>query len=227
MKFLIISSYALQGITLSFIFFLHPKVRKMFKSFRKQGSANGSDASLASRSSIRKGKNLKPINSWNDFVIQARSSICEGNFHTTEPQTAVSSSPDPTDNRLSLILQPPRRLQNVHQDTKRRHTIRDIMQLAKSNSPKHPTAVPTVAKCITPPLPKVIPNQILDDVQLFDFYYKNLNSIFIQEIPQNPQTSYRDTTTRSQDVNQKFDELLNAKKFKNIVDHDERNDECK
>lgn len=34
---------------------------------------------------------------------------------------------------------------------------------------------------LNPPLPKKIPNQILDDVQLFEFYYKNLNIINFTE----------------------------------------------
>lgn len=61
------------------------------------------------------------------------------------------------------------------------------MWRAKNNLPKNgQPALP--AKCVTPPLPKNIPNQILDDVQLFDFYYKNLNSIYINEATPNIQT---------------------------------------
>lgn len=193
-KFVMVSCSALQGISLVLVFFLHPKVRKMLKSFNKKVSTNASDASLApsaisTKSSTRRNESIEPFNNWNDFVTQARNSICEGNLYTTEPQLIISSSPDPTKNRFSLVVQPS--LDPSHQDPKRRHTIRDIMQLAKSNAPKPSRIIPTVAKCVTPPLPKIIPNQILDDVQLFDFYYRNLNSVFIQEVPQHHQSFHQ------------------------------------
>lgn len=194
-KFLVISCFALQVIALFAIFFAQPKVRKALKNFdkrrlcRKKISSQDSDASLApsriSRNSLCKDEAYEPINSWNDFVIRARSSVCEGNFYTLEPHSPISTSPDPPSakNRISLVLRPP----NSHQmkaDTTRRHAIRDIMWRAKNNLPKggnSTSSTPTAAKCVTPPLPKNIPNEILDDVQLFDFYYKNLNSIFIDD----------------------------------------------
>lgn len=216
-KFLIISCNGLQGVSLSFLFVLHPKMRNLF---RRKISSNGSKASLApsaiSRCSTRKGESPEPISSWNDLVVRARNSICEGNSYSTEPHAAaISSSPDPTKNRFSLIVQPTS-LQNIQQDSKRRHTIRDIMQLAKSNTSKNPSSIPTIAKCVTPPLPKNIPNQILDDVQLFDYYYKNLNSIFIQEIPQN---HHQEATIdiKSQNANRKFDDLMEVNSFKNNI----------
>lgn len=219
-KFLIISCNGLQGTSLSFLFVLHPKLRNLF---RKKVSSNGSKASLApsaiSRSSNKKGESpepISPISSWNELVVRARNSICESNLYSTEPHAAtISSSPDPTKNRFSLMVQPAS-LQNTQQDSKRRHTIRDIMQLAKSNSSKNPPSIPTVAKCVTPPLPKNIPNQILDDVQLFDYYYKNLNSIFIQEFPQN---HHQEATVdiKPQNVNRKFDDLMEVNSFINNI----------
>lgn len=175
---LMVSCQTMQAVSLSFIYFLHPKVRKIFKNISKKVS-NGSDASLApsgiSKNSTANDEN-EPINSWNDFVIRARSSICDGNLYSIEP--SISSAPDPKSlkSRISLINRPNTSYQQY--DPKRR-PIRDIMHRAKSTVSK------PIAKSVTPPLPKNIPNHILDDVQLFDFYYKNLNTVFINENPSN------------------------------------------
>lgn len=37
------------------------------------------------------------------------------------------------------------------------------------------------SKPMTPPLPKIIPDKILDDIQLFNYYYQNLDKILINE----------------------------------------------
>lgn len=185
-KLVVLSGQAAQTFSLSFIYISHPKVRKVFKNITKKISSNGSDASLApsgvSKSSTTKDES-EQINSWNDFVIRARSSICEGNVYSTEP--SISSAPDPTSlkSKISLINRPNTSYQQY--DPKRR-PIRDIMHRAKGAVCKPSSAtVQPIAKCVTPPLPKNIPNHILDDVQLFDFYYKNLNTVFINESPLN------------------------------------------
>jgi hypothetical protein len=103
------------------------------------------------------------INSWQDVVNCAKNSIYYENSAIIGSHNSISSSPEPCD------IQKP--LESIH-----RLTIRQVMQKAK-NLPQ--IEENSVKKCFTPPVPKTIPNQILDDVQLFDFYYKNLDSIFI------------------------------------------------
>lgn len=56
----------------------------------------------------------------------------------------------------------------------KRRPIRQIMQNTKRNSPRVDRV--KLRKVSVPPIPKVIPNQILDDVQLFDAYYRSLDS---------------------------------------------------
>lgn len=241
-KFLMISCEALQLVVLSFIFFAEPRVRKIFKNFdrrhfcRKKISSQDSDASLApskiSGNFSCKEEAYEPINSWNDFVIRARSSVCEGNLYTIEPHSPISTSPDPppAKNRTSLVLKPPSSNQ-IKTDTTRRHAIRDIMWRAKNNVPKGGSVTsltPTAAKCVTPPLPKNIPNQILDDVQLFDFYYKNLNSIFINDdSPPNVVADDTDSNSSSKRMSRLLsfagDRPMTCAKISSIIADDERN----
>lgn len=195
-KFLMTLFYALQAIVLSFAFFLHPNVRKIFKNFNvsrffsKKISSQESALSLAaSGPSVHSIDYNEPVKSWNDFVIRAQSSICDGNLYSVEPRSAICTSPDPltSKSRISLISHP-LITQQIKPNTTRRHTVRDIMMNAKNNLPKNRRAMSTtlsITKCATPPLPKNIPNQILDDVQLFEFYYKNLNSVFINDSTEN------------------------------------------
>jgi hypothetical protein len=49
------------------------------------------------------------------------------------------------------------------------------MLRAKKNLPHVENIAPR--KLSAPPIPKIIPNQILDDVQLFDAYYRSLDSV--------------------------------------------------
>lgn len=223
MKYLLIACQALQPVALCLVFLFHPKVKKLIKNLIKP--SNGSEASLApsgaSRSTISKEKALMPINSWNDFVIRARSSICDENIYTIEPQRSISSSPDPTTtkSRLSMLGHSTHNLDTP--DQKRRHTIRDVMWRAKNNVPK--TA--PVTKCVTPPLPKNIPNQILDDVQLFDFYYNNLNSVFISENPPNEHSNHETVKTvkRIGGILSFGEKPMNTKKHEKISPLDEQN----
>lgn len=195
-KLLITSSYALQLIMLNFVFFLNPKIQKLFENFYpcfwKKISSQESNVSLAPSKTSRGSDGLEPIHSWNDFVIRARNSVCNENLYTTEPRLSISTLPDPPTSKIrtSLVISPSNNAK-VNSDQTRRHTIRDIMWRAKNNFQGN-ESVPEnqpIAKCVTPPLPKNIPNQILDDVQLFDFYYNNLSSIFIDEDSPTPHTS--------------------------------------
>lgn len=214
-KFLMTSCDSLQVMAFVTIFFLQPKVRTVIRKFerkkfcRKKISSQDSDVSLApsrnSRNSINKDDISEPIQSWNEFVIRARSSFCDGNIYTVEPHSQISTSPDPpvTKDRSSLVLRP--KNNQARASPARHHTIRDIMYRAKNNLSKDISnpETPSFPKRVTPPLPKNIPNQILDDVQLFDFYYKNLNSIFINENPPTNIATESDDTESNSSVKRK------------------------
>lgn len=180
-KIVLTSCEAMQAISLLVILFLlHPKTKGVFKEIGKKISSNSSDASLEpsanSRSTTIVHEDNQTVNTWNEFVAKARNSISDGNLYTIEPRISISTSPDPT----KMV-----RSGTYHHslDPRRRNTIRDIMARAKHNAPK-PLSEYSFTTNIIQPLPKNIPNQILDDVRLFDFYYNNLNSIFIDENPQ-------------------------------------------
>ena len=204
---LIISCQSLQLLSLTLIYLLHPKIRNSLKKITKKLQSNNSDSSVApsgaSQSTIiTNSQSKEPICSWNDFLMRARNSISEENVYVVDPRRAVSESPDPVpvQNRSSLPDS------KITKEAKRRHTIRDIMMGAKNESPRSSKVLaPAVAKNVANPLPKNIPNRILDDVQLFDFYYKNLNSVLIEENHPN-KDRLKDDSTKESSV--KFDDLL-------------------
>lgn len=146
--------------------------------FSSRFSPHESNASLApSRLSVNREE---PLHSWQDVVTCAKNSVCYEND--------ISSAPEPYRNRDEVIYELPRAI-----DSNRRHTIRHIMMRAKHNHDDLSNVDEKIMpppKVIAPPLPKTIPPEILDDVKLFDFYYKNLDSIFITD-------SSESVTTRS------------------------------
>lgn len=132
-------------------------------------SQESQNASLApSRLSINREE---PIYSWQDVVTCARNSVCYDN--DIGSISTISNAPEPFKNYNEPIYEVPK-----VGDGTRRHTIRQVMMKAKNiNLSAIEEVMPP--KVISPTLPKNIPPEILDDVQLFDFYYKNLDSIFI------------------------------------------------
>jgi hypothetical protein len=78
----------------------------------------------------------------------------------------ISSLPEPYVN--SVNKQNP---SNDSRDNHGRKTIRQIMLQAKNST------VQTKESLLPKNSPKNIPNQILDDVQLFELYYKNLDKM--------------------------------------------------
>lgn len=142
--------------------------------FSSRFSPHESNASLApSKLSVNRDE---PLHSWQDVVACAKNSVCYEND--------ISTAPEPYRNRDEVIYELPRPI-----DSNRRHTIRHVMMRAKHNNISNIEDI-MPPKVITPPLPKNIPPEILDDVKLFDFYYKNLDSIFITD-------SSESVTTRS------------------------------
>lgn len=149
-------------------------VTKAFKSAQSVDS-NCSNASLANSVNSRLTQSLdseetqRQINSWHEFVIQARNSNCIENFYTIQPlPPVVPTAVNVTGQRAKSERFPSPRI------FKHRKNIRDVMRRAKNEFP---------AKSIqlNSPLPKNIPNQIFDDVQLFEFFYQNLNSVNFTE----------------------------------------------
>lgn len=163
----------LQTIAVCIILFLPPIVNlpklKNFWSTTKISSQN-SNASLApSRLSYN-----EPLNSWHDVVACAKSSCHENVLENESVTTTISTIPEPYKNDDNGSLK------NLRlSDSSKRHklSIRQVMLRAKSNLSHLDEIHPR--KCSTPPIPKIIPSIILDDLQLFDFYYKNLDSIHI------------------------------------------------
>lgn len=170
----------LQPISLCLLFVAKP-LRKMsvpvikIPWFSSRFSPHESNASLApSRLSVNRDE---PLQSWQDVVTCAKNSVCYEND--------ISTAPEPYTNRDEVIYELPRAI-----DSSRRHTIRHVMMRAKHNNLSNIEEIMSPPKVIVPPLPKNIPPEILDDVKLFDFYYKNLDSIFITD-------SNESVTTRS------------------------------
>jgi hypothetical protein len=159
----------LQSISLCVVFFIPSKSNLKLNSYWSVNkiSTQNSNASLAPSSQLSFNRD-DPLNSWQDVMIHAKNSVCYENDVVNDLPEPYRNSAD-ADRRSTESLSQPKR--------NSRHTIRQVMLRAKSNLGQIEEIAPK--KCCTPPLPKIIPNQILDDVQLFDFYYKNLDSIFI------------------------------------------------
>lgn len=191
-KILVLLIDAAKGFLVSFFLILHSRILKCcealpnFKMFTKQ-STTESNVNL----SLPRNFSAKDPVDWDNFMVQARESIekisreKQENFPSIEPRSlSINSDPDPTKSRVSAISL----ISQFSQDSgiagsQRRDTIRNIMYRAKHDnlSRGESSAVPTIAapvKCVIPtPVPKNIPNEILDNVQLFDFYYNNLSSL--------------------------------------------------
>lgn len=172
----VITMEALQGILVSILcFYCDIDFRKVlcqvFKS-RERISSVDSQENLApkkSKTSSKSSPDFQPkrdCSSWQEVVIRARSSIPEPPAGKRTRKLGVISKGSVqrlTNGNLSLELT-------------QKHAFKDVMLRARPIS---------IAPPMSPPIPKHIPDEILDDVQLFDFYYKNLDTIFISSaIPQ-------------------------------------------
>lgn len=166
----------LQSISLCLIFLT--KSLKTFSIpeipwFSTKFSPHESNASLAPSRISSPSSRDEPIYSWQEVVSCAKNSGCYENEIASI--SSISTSPEPHKNCNEVIYEVPR-----SSDGSRRHTIRHVMMRAKNNNLSNVEEI-MPKKVISPPLPKNIPSEILDDVRLFDFYYKNLDSIFIAD----------------------------------------------
>lgn len=156
----------LQILSLSIIYFIQfPKTPSKLKSWSSSKmSSQNSNASLApSRLSHHRDD---AYSNWHDAVVYANSSACYDNDIVYEN---ISTLPEPykADNNENV--------NNLRNSSNQRHTIRQVMLRAKKNLPHVENPAPR--KLSAPSIPKIIPNQILDDVQLFDAYYRSLDSV--------------------------------------------------
>lgn len=180
---LVITMEAVQGILVSILcFYCDIDFRKVlcqvFKS-RERISSVDSQENLAPKklkTSSQSSPDFQPksdCSSWQEVVIRARSSISEPNsinIHIPAENRTRKQGVSSKGSVQRLING------NLSLELPQKHAFKDVMLRARPIS---------IAPPMSPPIPKHIPDEILDDVQLFDFYYKNLDSIFISSaIPQ-------------------------------------------
>lgn len=180
---IVIIMEALQGILVSILCFYCDRdfrrvLCQVFKS-RERISSVDSQENLApkkSKTSLQSSTDFQPKSdccSWQEVVIRARSSISDPNSINIHVPTEKRKRKLGVHSKDSV-----QRLTNgnLSLELPQKHAFKDVMLRARPIS---------IAPPMSPPIPKHIPDEILDDVQLFDFYYKNLNSIFISSaIPQ-------------------------------------------
>lgn len=173
-QYILIVSCALQGIWLVPLIMMDKEILKVVKSSQADDS-NGSNVSLAT-------SEVEEKQLWLDLVRQAStSSFCHENFYSIDPSPPVLRNFPSRRQRTQSENIPQTHQTKVNFEQRR--NIRDVMRRAKTNFPEQQT----------PPLPKNIPNQIFDDVQLFDLYYKNLNSLCLAEnIKNNPEREIKE-----------------------------------
>ncbi|XP_070506349.1 calcitonin gene-related peptide type 1 receptor-like [Chironomus tepperi] len=156
----------LQILSICILYFIpFPKTPSKLKSWSStKTSSQNSNVSLApSRLSHHRDD---AYSNWHDAVVYANSTACYDNDIVYEN---ISTLPEPykADNNENV--------NNPRNSSNQRHTIRQVMLRAKKNLPNMENVSPR--KLSAPPIPKIIPNQILDDVQLFDAYYRSLDSV--------------------------------------------------
>ncbi|CAO1397390.1 unnamed protein product [Diamesa serratosioi] len=171
---------ALQGILISILcFYCDKDFRKVlcqvFKSRERILSVDSREtlAPKKSKSSTQSSPDSPPKSdccSWQEVVIRARSSISDPNsisIHVPAQKRTRKLGVSSKDNvqRINNI--------NSSLELPHKHAFKDVMLRARPLS---------IAPPMSPPIPKYIPDEILDDVQLFDFYYKNIDTIFISSV---------------------------------------------
>lgn len=186
-KVLLLTIDAVKGLLVSIFVISHSRILKCCESlpnlkiFTKQ-STTDSNVNL----SLPRNFSPKDPTDWDNFVAHARESIEKSsrekdeNFHSIEPRSlSINSDPDPTKSRISTISS----ISQFSRDgsvngVQRRDTMKNIMYRVKhDNMSRTDSCVSTPVKCPVIPVPKNIPNEILDNVQLFDYYYNNLSSL--------------------------------------------------
>lgn len=189
-KILILFVDAMKGFLVSIFLISHSRILKCCESlpnlkiFTKQ-STTESNVNL----SLPRNFSPKDPTDWDNFVAHARESIEKNaarekdeNFHSIEPRSlSINSDPDPTKSRISTIssISQFSRDSSFNGGVQRRDTIRNVMYRVKHDNLSRTDSGPvsTPVKCPVIPVPKNIPNEILDNVQLFDYYYNNLSSL--------------------------------------------------
>lgn len=166
------------------------------KFFTKQTTTESNVNLSLPRNFSAKALNQQDTVDWDNFVAQARKSISERNenFYSAEPRPlSVSSQPDPTRSRFSIASQDSISSMSSLGSNLPRDSLRSIMFRAKHNMTREESLAnhhqPPIAplKIVPAPVPKNIPNAVLDDVQLFEYYYNNLSSS--SDTPEKPDES--------------------------------------
>lgn len=165
---------------------------------------------------------------WQDVVCKARHSVDEhrqespkncGSTRVTMKDIVLRATG--TISRENSIVQP------NSSEVKKKFSMKEIVLLARSSMPKENISVKDETKQekfkrtstkfksfddtpSTPPLPKDIPDQILDDIQLFDFYYKNLGNFRVAPGSQRSSIASKTNTT---------DEIISSCNTKNIINN--------
>ena len=136
---------------------------------------------------------------WQDVVMKARNSIHETVL--VEKSASPEAAPKPRFTMKEIVLRATGTLkenlnnseeQSSPSTAKKKFSMKEIVLLAKNSRSKETWSKNLSAQekfrkssehfksfgdePSTPPLPKDIPDQILDDIQLFDFYYNNLDN---------------------------------------------------
>jgi hypothetical protein len=181
---------ASKGIFLSIFIIIHSKIWSFCKSlpnlkFLSNQPTTESNVNLSlPRNFSAKALNQQETVDWDNFVAHARKSISERNenFYSAEPRPlSVSSQPDPTRSRFSIISQ-----DSISGSHLPRDSLRSIMFRAKHNMSReesianhhhHQLPISPMKIDVPIPVPKNIPDAVLDDVQLFEYYYNNLSSL--------------------------------------------------
>lgn len=179
---IVITMEALQGILVSILcFYCDSDFRKVlcqvFKSRERISSVDSQENLAPKKSKTSSPKDSSPdfqpksdFCSWQEVVIRARSSI-------SDPNSNIINIPaEKRTRKLGVGLNNSvQRLTNgsLSLELPQKHAFKDVMLRARPIS---------IAPPMSPPIPKHIPDEILDDVQLFDFYYKNLDTIFISSV---------------------------------------------
>ena len=178
---IVITMKALQGILVSILCFYCDKVFikvlcQVFKS-RERNSSVDSQENLApkrSKNSLQSTPDFQPksdCNSWQEVVIRARNSVSDPNsisIHIPTQKRTRKLGVSTKDSVQSLTNN------NLSLEIPQKHALKAVVLRARRPI--------SIAPPLSPPIPKHIPDEILDDVQLFDFYYKNIDTIFISSV---------------------------------------------
>jgi hypothetical protein len=154
-------------------------------------------------SSVRRGEAY----SWDDIVVKARNSITETSDIAPTPMKRYSKRPSIKDIVMKATValkkdapqcEPVKQHQSPETEN-RRITMKDMVlkatresiSMSKDVVPGDRRKSSFAPKPLTPPLPKIIPDEILDDIQLFNYYYQHLDNILIDDKDKNKDAANR------------------------------------